>query len=178
MRLHFIFAGALATLFGVAQAGELYKWVDKSGKVHYSDTRVTDVPEVEKKKFGDSAETEDADLSFEARRAKQNFPATLYIADNCDEPCKEARNLLNKRGIPHTEKKLLTQEEIDAFKQASGFSSVPALSVGKNWLKGFNAEKWHNELDAAGYPKISSYRQKAKPQPSASPSVSKPEMAP
>lgn len=173
MRLHFILAGALAALPGSAQAGELYRWVDKSGKVHYSDTRAPDTADAEKKKFGSAPATGDEELSFDTRRAKQYFPVTLYVTDNCTDPCKLSRDLLSQRGIPFTEKNLATQEEIDAFKRASGADAVPALSVGRNWLKGFQAEQWHKELDAAGYPKTSTYRPKAPAKPSDKPSAAK-----
>lgn len=172
MRLHFILAVTLAALLGNAQAGEMYRWVDKSGKVHYSDTRAPDATEVEKKKLG-TPETGDAGLSFDTRRAKQHFPVTLYVTDTCADPCKQSRNLLSQRGIPFNEKNLATQEEIEAFKKMSGADSVPVLSVGRNWLKGFQAEKWHNELDAAGYPRSAPYH----PQAPAKPSADKPAAA-
>lgn len=161
MKLQLIVAGTLAALLGSAQAGETYRWVDKSGKVHYGDTRAPDAAEVEKKKFSTAPATGDEELSFDTRRAKQNFPVTLYVTDNCADPCKQSRDLLSQRGIPFTEKNLATQKEIDAFKQMSGADSVPGLSVGRNWLKGFQAEKWHNELDAAGYPKTAPNRPQA-----------------
>lgn len=176
MRLHFILAGQLilaGALLGSAQAGEMYRWVDKSGKVHYGDTRAPDAAEVEKKKLGTAPATGDEELSFDTRRAKQNFPVTLYVADNCADPCKQSRNLLSQRGIPFTEKNLATQEEIDAFKRASGADAVPVLSVGRSWLKGFQPEQWHNELDAAGYPKTSTYRPQAPAKPSDKPSADK-----
>lgn len=157
MRLHFIAAGTLALLLGSVQAAEVYRWVDKSGKVHYGDTREPDAAQVEKKKFS-SQPTGEEGLSLETRRAKRNFPVTLYVTDNCADPCKQARDLLNQRGIPFTEKNLASQEEIEAFKKASGADAVPVLSVGRNYLKGFQAGVWQNELDAAGYPKAAASR--------------------
>lgn len=140
-----------------AQAGELYRWMDPSGKVYYGDEPPAEAPLVESLEFRDEA-AQDAGLPYETRRAQQNFPVTLYVADNCVEFCERARELLTKRGIPFTEKNLVAQEEIDAFKQASGGDNVPALAVGKTFVNGFNAERWHNELDIAGYPKIAPYR--------------------
>ncbi len=151
----------LAGLFAVvlfAQAGELYRWVDKAGKVHYGDEPPpSEAPLVETLKFRDEA-APDASLPYETRRAQQNFPVTLYVGDDCGEFCVQARDLLTKRGIPFSEKNLVTREEIDAFKAASGGDKVPALVVGKTFVSGFNANRWHNELDIAGYPKSASYR--------------------
>lgn len=140
-----------------AQAGELYRWVDAQGKVHYGDVPPVDAMQVTSIK-SPAAVTPGEDLPYETRRAQQNFPVILYVADNCAEYCDKARNLLSKRGIPFSEKRLQTQEELVAFKTLSGFDSTPTLAVGNTFLKGFLAEQWHSELDIAGYPKTAPYR--------------------
>lgn len=140
-----------------AQAGKLYRWVDAEGNVHYGDAPPADAKQVETKKLSDAA-TQNQDLPYEARRAQQNFPVTLYVADNCIDACNKARSFLSKRGIPFSEKSLKTLEDFDAFKKLSGSDSLPTLSVGKNFLKGFLDSQWNNELDIAGYPKTSTYR--------------------
>ena len=140
-----------------AQAGELYRWTDAKGNVYYGDVPPADATQVEVMTYS-AAPTPSEALSYEMRRAQQNFPVTLYVADNCGEYCSQARSLLSKRGIPFSEKMLITQEEIDAFKVLSGSDSTPTLSVGRNFLKGFQAEQWHSELDFAGYPKTAPYR--------------------
>lgn len=145
-----------------AQAGDLYRWVDAQGKVHYGDVPPAEAAQIEEKKFA-PAETPGADLPYATRRAQQDFPVTLYVSDNCAEYCDQARRLLNQRGIPYTEKKLATQEDIDAFKALSGSDSAPTLAVGRTFLKGFLATQWHGELDVAGYPKIAPYRSTAPP---------------
>ena len=138
-------------------AGELYRWADAKGKVHYGDVPPPDTVQVEIRKFSDVV-VPDENLPYETRRAQQNFPVILYVAENCAEYCDLARSLLNKRGIPFSEKMLQTQEEMDVFKALSGSDSVPTLGVGKNFLKGFLATQWHSELDIAGYPKTAPYR--------------------
>ena len=152
-----LLSGCFAVMSSCAQAGELYRWVDARGKVHYGDMAPPEADQVQVKKFSDTA-APDAGLSYEARRAHQNFPVTLYVAPNCAETCDRARELLKKRGIPFSEKSLKTQGEFDAFKALSGSDGVPTLSVGRNFLKGFQFDQWHNELDIAGYPKIAPYR--------------------
>ncbi len=116
-RIVLLFCMALLP-FGV-QADKLYRWVDANGKVHYGDVPPADGAQVEAMKFP-AAAAPVADLPYETRRAQQNFPVILYVADNCTEPCDEARKLLNQRGIPFSEKKLVTQEDIDAFKALGG----------------------------------------------------------
>ena len=165
MKPYFILAGVMAAVLSGAHAGSLYRWVDQSGKVHYGDVPAAGTAQVEKVKISDSPAVDDADLPYETRRAKENFPVTLYVADNCGEPCRQARDFLNQRGIPFSEKNLVTKEEIDTFKLMSGSENSPTLAIGKNWLKGFLAEQWSNELDVAGYPKIPPYRPQAATKP-------------
>ncbi len=147
----------LAVMPSGMQAGELYRWLDAKGKVHYGDVPPVDAAQVTPIK-SPAAAAPGEDLPYETRRAQQNFPVILYVADNCAEYCDQARSLLSKRGIPFSEKKLITQEDIDAFKALSGSDSSPTLAVGKTFLKGFLATQWHNELDIAGYPKTAPYR--------------------
>lgn len=176
MRRIVLLMGVLLAVSLSAQAGDLYRWIDEKGKVHYGDVPVP-VADIEKKKFSDAAEP-DAGQSYATRRAQQNFPVTLYVADNCAEFCKQARELLSRRGIPFAEKNLVTKEEIDAFKAASGSENIPALGVGKNFVNGFNSARWHNELDIAGYPKLVPWRPRTEPSPAAPPKGADSEAAP
>ena len=152
----------LLAAWGSTQA-ETYRWVDKTGKVHYGDLPSGEAAQVERKTFGDVSGMENADLPYETRRAQQKFPVTLYVFDGCGEPCQQARGFLEKRGIPFSEKKLVTQEDIDRFRKESGSDQAPTLSVGKAWLKEFEAGQWGGELDLAGYPRIAPYRPPAQP---------------
>jgi glutaredoxin len=156
----------LASMSVSVQAGELYRWVDSSGKVYYGDVLPAGAMQVEVKKFPKDT-TSNEYLPYETLRAQQNFPVTLYVGDGCGEPCTHARGLLNKRGVPFSEKVLKTKSEIDAFQKLSGSTSAPTLQVGKTYLNGFLESAWNNELDIAGYPKTASYRQRiAQPEPS------------
>ena len=162
MKLYFILAAMLLATAGSAQA-DTFRWVDKSGKVHYGDVPAEEAAQVEQKKFGVAPEAEDANLPYATRLARQNFPVTLYVFTDCGTPCQQGRDFLKMRGIPFTEKNLVTQEDMDAFKRKSGIETAPALGVGKDWLKGFEAGQWNSELDIAGYPQSAPYRPKASP---------------
>lgn len=146
---------SLAALSFGAGAQPLYKWVDKSGNVHYSDQP----PPKEIKKFdrprlgGSSIETSGA--PFAVQKAAQDFPVTLYSAADCKEDCDIARAFLHKRGIPFSEKALASQEDFNSFK--SLFNSdglyLPSLTVGSQKQQGFEEQTWHGLLDNAGYPR-------------------------
>lgn len=140
-----------------AQAEDVYRSIDSHGKVHYDDHPLPGAQDVEALKMGKAPVPEES-LPYETRRARENFPVTLYTFPDCGSACKMARDYLIKRGIPFSEKSLTKQEDIDAFRKDSGDSQLPAMSIGKNWLKGFLEEKWVMELDIAGYPKAAGAR--------------------
>lgn len=135
-----------------AQAGELYRSIDSQGRVHYSDRPLPGTNEVEALKIAPPPAPA-ADLPYETRRAMQTFPVTLYVSESCGSPCQSARDLLRRRGVPFSEKKIVSPEALEVFRQASGGDRVPAATVGKAWLRVFLASDWSRELDAAGYPK-------------------------
>ena len=166
MKSYVLLIGLLA--FAGAQAGELYRSIDSSGNVHYSDRPLQGSEDVEQLKSGKEPVPE-VNLPYETQRAMQHFPVTLYAFPDCGASCQHAREFLNNRGIPYTEKSLTTQQDMDQFRKESGSADLPALAVGKTWLKGFLAEQWNKELDFAGYPKSNpGYRPKLAPSPAAS----------
>lgn len=150
------------------QAGELFRWVDKAGRMNYGDVPPADATDVVRLNLSSVQEQSD-DLPYATRLALQNFPVTLYVSEGCGETCDQARSMLSKRGIPYSEKVLRTTQDVEAFKKISGFGGVvPVLVVGKNFLKGFLEPDWNMELDIAGYPKTASYHQRiALPPPKA-----------
>ena len=165
MKLNFVLAGLMAVVLGHAQAAT-YRWVDQTGKVQYGDQQpAAGATKVEQKKFYIPPPADNADLPYETRLAQEKFPVTLYVASNCKEPCQKARDFLNNRGIPFSEKNVLTQKELDDFKKQSGSDESPTLGVGKTYLKGFQAQDWNKELDSAGYPKNAPYRAKSTANP-------------
>ncbi len=144
----------------LAQASDLFRWVDSAGKIYYGDTPPANALDVQSiKSSGSSSQNED--LPYETRIAQQNFPVTLYVGSVCDEVCNQAHSLLNRRGIPFAEKVLKTSKDIAAYRQLSGLDAfVPALQVGTTFIKGFQESQWNSELDIAGYAKTASYRQR------------------
>lgn len=148
MKRYVLLAVMVLTMSGVH--AELYRAIDKNGKVQYTDQPTQDLDYDELKESKEPGA--DESMSYETRRAKENFPVTLYSFDKCGELCDQARAFLNKRGIPFTEKSLVTQDEIDNFYKNSGGSDLPTMSVGKTWVKGFLESQWNSELDIAGYP--------------------------
>ena len=138
---------------------EMYRSVDRDGKVQYSDLPIHE-GNTQQLRFGKGMPQEV--LPYVTREAAKKNPVTLYVSETCGAACANARALLNKRGVPYAEKNLVNQADIEAFKQSSGGDRVPALLVGNSWQKGFLEEAWQQALDVAGYPKVAPYGVKPK----------------
>ncbi len=57
--------------------------------------------------------------------------------------------------MPYTEKRVTTEEDVQALERLIGGRSVPGATIGPQVLRGLNAADWVAYLDAAGYPKES-----------------------
>lgn len=147
---------ALLALAANVQADTYYRSIDKDGKVHYGDQPLADTADVATLKSKAEPLPSDA-LPFETKRAKEKFPVTLYLADECADGCKQARDYLLKRGIPFTEKKLVTVDDVAAFKKETASDRLPVVKIGKTLLKGFLLSEWRTALDEAGYPQNAPY---------------------
>jgi hypothetical protein len=155
MKRYFLLA-ALLVLAASLQA-ETYRTVDKKGKVEYSDSQPDEDTDFRAIKVAKPPEVED-EIPYESRRARENFPVTFYSFKDCGAACENARALLTNRAIPFTEKSLEWKDEIDEFSKQSGNRDMPAMTVGKTWVKGYLESQWNRELDIAGYAKSSPYR--------------------
>ena len=138
--------------------GQTYRWIDSSGRTVFSDTPPPG-------KTQGVAKTEEAassgdNLPFAVKRAMEKFPVTLYTDPENTNESKQARDLLNSRGIPFTEKVLKTEQDVDELKKLIGDSFVPTLKVGTQTSRGLNAAGYNNLLDLAGYPKTAPYGSK------------------
>ena len=144
---------ALATAASCAAAGELYRWVDEKGRVHYTDQPPPPkARSAERKRLGDKPDA--AQLPFALKEAVKNFPVTLYTAEGCGEGCNQAVAYLTRRGVPFTEKDARIADNANTVMSLTGGKlEVPLLTVGRNTLRGYEQNAWANALDAAGYPR-------------------------
>ncbi|HEY5321367.1 MAG TPA: glutaredoxin family protein [Caldimonas sp.] len=146
---------ALFAVPGLAQ----FKVIGADGKVTYTD-REPSASEGKVVPLGNKAITAqpaaaEPDLPFELRQASTKYPVTLYVTSTACEPCSSGRQLLKQRGIPFTEKLVVTSEDSEALERLSGAREAPTLSIGSQILRGYAAETWAAYLDAAGYPRES-----------------------
>ena len=167
---------AVASIAAIASvctpaAAQLYRWTDKSGRTHVTDTP----PPADAKNVkalsgtgGGSATAPGGPEPFALTTARKSNPVTLYSTRGC-EACDEARKLLNERGVPFREISVNNEQELEELKKAVGSNSVPSMIVGSFVQKGFEPNAYNRALDAAGYPKAGLLppRSQAEPAPAA-----------
>ena len=134
----------------------LYKVVGPDGKVTYTD-RPPAANEGRASPINTrtgAAEPASA-LPAELRQAASRYPVVLYTLANGCEPCVEARELLRKRGVPFSERQVVTPEDSEALQKLTGGREAPVLAIGAQQIKGLEPQTWNSYLDSAGYPRES-----------------------
>jgi len=131
----------------------VYRWIDKDGKVHFSDSAPPpDAKQSSQKTMGGGYV--ERELPYGVQEAMKKNPVTLYTAPSCGEPCASGRNLLSERGVPFNERNAganaAAQKEL---KELVGGLEVPVLVIGGSPLKGYDSGQWSLALDDAGYPR-------------------------
>jgi len=152
MHLGWLLVVALAGSVTAASAETMYRYVDPTGRVVYSDQPPPPAAkDVTSKKLQENVIETDP-VPFAAKEAAEKFPVTLYTFD-CDA-CKDAEALLTRRGVPFTTVIVTDEEGAAKLRALTGKQAAPVLQVGdKQVITGFNAARWQSVLDNAGYPK-------------------------
>jgi glutaredoxin len=145
---------ASVATFTAVPAQALYKVVGPDGKVTYTDQPSVSTDNKVQSVGARGGVANDVALPFELRQATQRYPVTLYVAPDCS-PCDAGRQLLRQRGIPFSEKLVTTADDSNALQRLTGTTSLPAMTVGAQVVRGWQREDWMSYLDAAGYPKES-----------------------
>ncbi|MHB1215520.1 MAG: glutaredoxin family protein [Thiobacillus sp.] len=142
----------LAVASSPLAAAQLYLWKDAQGRTMYSDQPPpAGIRNAQQKSFKGSII--EVGESYAVKTAREKNPITLY-ASACGIPCDQARQLLNERGVPFSNKDPQANPEAQAeLKKLTGRLSVPVLVVGSDKIDGFETGQWQAMIDRAGYPK-------------------------
>ena len=90
---------------------------------------------------------------YAVRQAASRHPVVLHTGEAC-ALCDQARKLLAARGVPFTEKKVASKEELEKLNEIfAGNGIVPSIEVGAQRQAGFGEARWQALLDEAGYPR-------------------------
>lgn len=150
--LRWLLGMALAGCAFALSAQTMYRYVDPTGRVVYSDQPPPAAAKAVEAKRLQQNVIETDPVPFATKEAVEKYPVTLYTFD-CDV-CKQAEALLAKRGVPFTTVIVTEEEGAAKLKALTGKQSAPVLQVGeKQIVTGFNASRWQAVLDDAGYPK-------------------------
>lgn len=157
----------LAFAFSATAHAEMYRWVDKEGKVHYTDQPPPpkEAKKIEEKKFGGNL-VPGGSMPYATQQAMKNFPVTLYTGD-CGEACTQGKAYLTKRGIPYSERfPGKNPADSELFNKIAKDRSIPLLQVGSSTqIKGFAEAAWAAALDQAGYPQSNPFPAGQQPKP-------------
>lgn len=147
---------SLVAVFAALPAHAQYKVVGPDGKVTYTD-RAPAPADGKVTPLGARGVPAVAEVALpqELRQATSRYPATLYVTNGTCEPCDSARQLLRQRGVPFSEKQVVTAEDSEALERLTGGRDAPTLTLGAQTMRGLSAELWNSYLDAAGYPRES-----------------------
>jgi hypothetical protein len=96
----------------------------------------------------------DPSWPVELRQVAARYPVVIFTTADC-APCDSGRVLLQQRGVPFTERRIVTEEDAVALERTVGGRMLPALTVGAQAMRGLTQAEWTGYLDAAGYPKES-----------------------
>ena len=156
------FAALIAAAGALAQSAPVYRYVEPSGRVVYSDRPPpADAKNAQTKRLGVNM-IEANEPSVAAQLASDRFPVTLFTFD-CGEVCQSAESLLNKRGVPFAIVNVQNDEQgMVRMRTLSGEDKAPVMALGdKIIVKGYNEARWQAALDEAGYPKTPAQRRSA-----------------
>jgi glutaredoxin len=169
MKIRAPIAVFICTVALAASAQPLYRWTDQTGRVHITDTPPpASARNVQQNKAGSAAPAE-AQQPYEVAQAVRDFPVSLYTAPNCTDPCDAARALLNKRGVPFKEVRVVDQQSEDELQQVSGGRDAPTLVVGRSVHRGYQPNAYDALLDSARYPRAGLLPPRAQAAPSDEP---------
>ena len=172
-RSAFLFGVAAAVIAAgaTAQAQQVFRYVDKDGKIVYTDrSPPADSKEVQAKRLSPNY-IENNDVPLALTQATERFPVTLYTFA-CGAVCQNAEALLNRRGVPFTTVNVEDVKGAEQLQKLTGAQQAPVLQIGDKLIaKGFNEARWTTMLDEAGYPKTATRRTTAKVPTEAAPAA-------
>ena len=177
--------GVMAIASIGADAQQMYRWVDKDGRVHYTQNPPPRdaAKSIEQRRLNPVRPPDGSEqIPFSVRQAVENFPVTLFTSPDCPRGCAEARVLLAKRGVPYREVSVTDPASRDVLQKATGDTQVPSMLVGRSVEKGFEEGAFNSVLDTAGYPRTSMFTGKPpvipSPKPQAKPAPTAPAETP
>lgn len=123
-------------------AAEIFKWIDDSGRVHFTDSPSRE-QQVEKIKVKINSYTSPEIVPFEAAftPSTRRDKVVLYSTTWCGY-CKKARRYFATKGIPFVEYDTETSKKGREDYKALKGTGVPIILVGQKRMNGFSPSKF------------------------------------
>ncbi|MFZ5653583.1 MAG: DUF4124 domain-containing protein [Pseudomonadota bacterium] len=139
MRLATLLSGLL--LAGAAGAGDIYRWTDAQGRVHFGDRPpAASVP-------SQVAPAPNLLESVPARPAAPRREVVLYSTQRCGF-CRQARAHFRARGIPYTEYDVETTAQGRRDYRRMNGRGVPIILIDGQRMDGFSASRFDRQYGA------------------------------
>ena len=145
----------LALLAFAAQAQQIYRWVDASGRVQYSAEKppsgaAASVIQPRVSAVGGNAASGSKAPAAKGERAAGKPAVKMYATDWCPY-CKQAREYFARNGIAYIELDIEKSEAAKAEHKSIGGRGIPVILVGNERMNGFSEQRMAQMLKTAGY---------------------------
>ena len=120
-------------LFSQAGSGEILKWIDEQGQVHYADQR----PGSGRAEVLDLKVSSYEQVSITRSQPIRDNGVVMYSTSWCAY-CEQARNYFRKNGIDFTEYDIERNRSAQRAYKKLGARGVPLILVGAQRMNGFS----------------------------------------
>ena len=118
-----------------AYCGEIYKWTDENGKVHYGDTKPKHL------------EAESVTPEVNTMEGVETKRVVMYATSWCGY-CRKARKYFSQHAIAYTEYDIEKDRSAKQRYDALGANGVPVILVGDQRMNGFSEQRMKRMLQA------------------------------
>ena len=141
MKIH-IFLLLVATGFSGLTLGDIYKWIDESGNVHYGDKLPGNAQPVNIGGEVNTVDKQTYDFLPERVQEPAASPSVVMYATSWCGYCRKAREYFKNKGIAYTEYDIEKNPSAKSRYDALGGNGVPLILVGENKLAGFSSQRF------------------------------------
>ena len=131
----------LLMLLSVPVSGQVYKWVDEQGNVHYGDTLPDGARPLDIGGDVNTVDNQRYDFLPEKKPAANSMEVVMYATSWCPY-CRQARQYFKRRGIAYREYDIERNPDAKSRYDSLGGKGVPLILIGDRKMSGFSVERF------------------------------------